>query len=224
MFSGLVEELGDVQRLDRRGEGARLIIEARLTLEGSTIGASLAVNGVCLTVVHVGDRTLGFDVAPETLRVTTLGTLRPGDPVNLERPLRLGDRVGGHLVTGHIDGVGALEAVTAAGEGMELTVALPSPALESYLVTKGSVAVDGVSLTVAALVPGGFRVAMIPHTAQVTTLGRKGPGAKVNLEMDLIGKYLHRLAEAYGFPGGALSGPGGLWDMPAMAKREASNL
>ncbi len=217
MFSGLVEEMGRVRRVEHDGDRARLAIEAALTAEGSGIGASVAINGVCLTVIEADDRTLAFDVAPETLRVTALGTLRPGDPVNLERPLRLGDRVGGHLVTGHIDGVGTLQAVTPAGEGRELTITLPSPALEPYLVTKGSVAVDGVSLTVASLIPAGFRVAIIPHTAQITTLGLKGPGAKVNLEMDLIGKYLHRLVEAYGLPGP----PSGIRDILAVAKLEA---
>ncbi len=201
MFSGLVEELGLVRSLETRSQGARLTLRAGLTMEESEIGASLAVNGVCLTVVEVSDRTLAFDLAPETLRVTALGILRAGDAVNLERPLRLGDRVGGHLVTGHIDGVGTIEAVAELGDGREITVALPSPALEPYLVPKGSVAVDGVSLTVAGLVPGGLRVAIIPHTARVTTLGRKGPGTRVNLEMDLIGKYVHRLMEVYGFPG-----------------------
>lgn len=201
MFSGLVEELGQVRSLDTHGQGARLTLGAGLTMEESKIGASLAVNGVCLTVVEVSDRTLAFDLAPETLRVTALGILRAGDPVNLERPLRLGDRVGGHLITGHIDGMGTIEALAEAGDGLEITVALPSPALEPYLVPKGSVAVDGVSLTVAGLVPGRLRVAIIPHTARVTTLGRKGPGTRVNLEMDLIGKYVHRLMEVYGFPG-----------------------
>jgi riboflavin synthase len=206
MFSGLVEELGQVRSLETHGQGARLTLGAGLTMAESEIGASLAVNGVCLTVVGVSDRTLAFDLAPETLRVTALGTLGAGDPVNLERPLRLGDRVGGHLITGHIDGVGTIEAVAEVGDGHEITVALPSPALEAYLVPKGSVAVDGVSLTIAALVPGGLRVAIIPHTARVTTLGRKRPGARVNLEMDLIGKYVHRLMVAYGFPGASQSG------------------
>lgn len=201
MFSGLVEELGQVHSFEPHGQGARLTLGAGLTMEESETGASLAVNGVCLTVVGMSDRTLAFDLAPETLRVTALGTLRAGDPVNLERPLRLGDRVGGHLIAGHIDGVGTIEAVAEVGDGLEITVALPSPALEPYLVPKGSVAVDGVSLTVAALVPGGLRVAIIPHTARVTTLGRRRPGARVNLEMDLIGKYVHRLMEVYGFPG-----------------------
>ena len=197
MFTGLVEELGHVRALHGRGEGVRLVVEADATLEGSGIGASLAVNGVCLTVVERGERAIAFDLAPETMRVTTLGTLCPGDPVNIERPLRLGDRVGGHLVTGHIDAVGTIQAVFDVAEGRELTIAVPS-SLEAYVVPKGSVAVDGVSLTVASLVPGGFQVAIIPHTVRVTTLGGKGAGTTVNLEMDLIGKYIHRLAAAYG--------------------------
>lgn len=192
MFSGIVEELGTVRGNHPRGDGCRLEVGARKVLNGSHVGASLAVDGVCLTVVDRGEGSLAFDVGPETTRVTTLGGLEPGDPVNLERPVRIGEPLGGHMVSGHVDGVGRITSMMPEGDALWIDIELPSNDLERYLIPKGSVAVDGVSLTVAALTEGGFRVMIIPHTAQVTTLGRKGIGRRVNLEMDLVGKYLFR--------------------------------
>lgn len=192
MFSGIVEELGEVVELDRRSDTWRLAVKAGRVLEGSEVGASLAVNGVCLTVVERGGGSLAFDVGPETRKVTALGDLAPGDPVNLERPVRLGAPLGGHLVQGHVDGVGTVAAATREGDTVRLRIALDDPALERYLIPRGAVAVDGVSLTVAVLLPGAFEVMLIPHTLAVTTLRARPPGARVNLEMDLIGKYLFR--------------------------------
>jgi riboflavin synthase len=191
MFTGLVEEMGHVVGRD----GARLTIRAELTLEGSQVGASVAVNGACLTVVERGSTTLGFDLGPETLAVTNLGDLDTGVPVNLERPLRLGDFVGGHLVQGHVDGMGVVSAIERAGETARLRIEWQDPRLAPLLVPKGSVAVDGVSLTVAALLKEAFEVMLIPHTLERTTLGLAAPGRRVNLEMDMIGKYVARVIE-----------------------------
>jgi len=192
MFTGIVEELGEVVELDRRDGAWRLTVKAGRVLDGSDPGASLAVNGVCLTVVDRGGGSLAFDVGPETLRVTALGDLVPGDPVNLERPLRLGAPLGGHLLLGHVDGVGTVAAAVREGDTLRMLIALPDPSLERYLIPRGSVAVDGVSLTAAGLAPGGFEVMVIPHTLAGTTLGMRAIGSRVNLEMDLIGKYLFR--------------------------------
>jgi riboflavin synthase len=194
MFTGIVEELGEV-RVAPDGAPARLVVAAAITLADATVGASLAVNGVCLTVVAHDDTTVTFDVAPETLTRTTLGGLGVGDPVNLERPMRFSDRLGGHLVQGHVDGVGTVAARTADGDGsVRLTVDAPAPLLR-HVVEKGSVTVDGVSLTVTDLDDASFEVALIPHTLAVTTLGSRPPGATVNLETDVVAKYVDRLLE-----------------------------
>jgi riboflavin synthase len=187
MFTGIVEELGTVVSRD----GSRLRIAARTVLDGAGIGDSTAVNGCCLTVVAV-DATEGWwdaDVSDETCSRTNLGALRPGDPVNLERPVRLEDRLGGHLVQGHVDAVGEIVA-----PAPDLRVRMPADLLR-YVVEKGSITVDGISLTVVEPLDDGFTVAVIPHTAAVTTLGSKGPGAEVNLEVDVIAKYAERLLE-----------------------------
>ncbi len=192
MFTGIVEEVGVVTRAEGRGATRRLEIRARATLEGGAVGASLAVNGACLTVVaRDGDR-LAFDLGPETLARTTLGALGPGDRVNLERPLRLGAALGGHLVLGHVDGVGTVAEVTRVESTRRVSIALGDPALAPLLVEKGSVAVDGVSLTVAAVGPAGFEVMLIPHTLEATTLGALRAGQPVNIEADVIGKYVLR--------------------------------
>src|SRR5262245_42097763 len=197
MFTGIVEALGCVEAVEAVGRGPRLGVTVpaepgwRLGL-----GESVAVSGVCLTVVDTAPGRLAFDLAEETLRVTTLGGLVAGDPVNLERPLRLEDRLGGHLVLGHVDGIGRVAAVRAEGEGIWLEVA-PPPPLRPLLIHKGSVAVDGVSLTVAGLDDEVFSVALIPHTLTVTTLGQRRPGDRVNLEMDVIGKYVRGFVEQW---------------------------
>ena len=192
MFTGIVEEIGVVRAVSRAGDVARLDVGATLTLDGSDLGASVAVNGVCLTVVERKRDGFVFDVGPETLAATALGRLAPGAHVNLERPLRLGAALGGHLVLGHVDGVGTVEAVRRVESTVRVRIAVPDRAFESLLVPKGSVAVDGVSLTVAALAPGAFEVMLIPHTLEVTTLGTLVAGHAVNIEADVIGKYVVR--------------------------------
>jgi riboflavin synthase len=198
MFTGIVEELGTVRTVERRGDIARLELSARVTREGSDLGASVAVNGVCLTVVATAPDALAFEVGPETLARTTLGRLAPGDAVNLERPLRFGAALGGHLVLGHVDGIGTVGTVTRVESTSRVRVELAGGALAPLLVPQGSVAVDGVSLTVAALERTAFEVMVIAHTLAVTTLGRLVPGQAVNLEMDVIGKYLQRSLELKG--------------------------
>jgi riboflavin synthase len=190
MFTGIVEELGTVRATEPAGDGARLAFSANVVIEDAGVGDSISVNGCCLTAVKIGAGWWAADAVAETLRRTNLGALRPGDPVNLERPLAADGRLGGHLVQGHVDGVG--QVVRAAPD---LEVAVPE-ALLRYLVEKGSVAVDGVSLTVTGVSGRGFTVAVIPHTLAVTTLGRKVPGDPVNVEVDVIAKYAERLLRA----------------------------
>ena len=188
MFTGIVEELGTVASRD----GSRLRINCSTVIEGASIGDSTAVNGCCLTIVAF-DASVGWweaDVSDETFNRTNLGALSAGDPVNLERPVRLEDRLGGHLVQGHVDAVG--EVVVGVPD---LQIRMPSNLLR-YVVEKGSITVDGISLTVVKPLDDGFTVAVIPHTSAVTTLGHKGPGSPVNLEVDVMAKYTERLIEA----------------------------
>ena len=192
MFTGIVEEMGPVVGLLRSGHVARLEVEAEVTLDGTEIGGSIALNGVCLTVVERRPKGFVFEVGPETLARTTLGACRSGVAVNLERPLRFGSALGGHLVLGHVDGVGTVDEVTRVESTTRVRIALPGPELEPLLIPQGSVAVDGVSLTVAALGKRSFEVMLIPHTLAVTTLGRLVPRQAVNIEADVIGKYLVR--------------------------------
>jgi riboflavin synthase len=194
MFTGIVEERATVSRA-----GPRLVVAARVVSQDAEPGASIAVNGVCLTVVERaserGDEpgaALAFDLSPETLSRSTLGDLRDGDPVNLERPVTLLTRMGGHLVQGHVDGVGDVEAVRPVEGGVEMAFSTPGE-LERYVVEKGSIAVDGVSLTVTGTAPGRFEVALIPHTLEATTLGARRPGDRVNLEVDIMSKYVESL-------------------------------
>ena len=192
MFTGIVEELGEVRALERAADVLRLDVAARATLDGSALGASVAVNGVCLTVVAARADGLAFEIGPETLARTTLGSLKAGEAVNLERPLRFGAAVGGHLVLGHVDGIGTVTDVSRVESTARVRIALPGPALAPLLVAQGSVAVDGVSLTVAALETLAFEIMVIPHTLAVTTFGRLTAGRTVNIETDVIGKYLQR--------------------------------
>ena len=192
MFTGLVEEVGTVVDLAGRGSTRRLRVRARRVLEDSPAGASLAVSGACLTVVAREGDVLSFDLGPETLARTMLGRLGPGDGVNLERPLRLGAALGGHLVLGHVDAVAAVEKLERVESTTRVRVRLPDRDLAAWLIPQGSVAVDGVSLTVAALDDVAFEVMLVPHTLAVTTLGRLRAGSAVNVEADVIGKYVAR--------------------------------
>ena len=189
MFTGIVEELGTIVSRD----GPRLRIAARTVLDDVTMGASIAVNGTCLTVVGWDDAEGWWeaDVVEESYARTALGQLEAGHRVNLERPVRLSDRLGGHLVQGHVDGVG-----TIATAAPDLRITCPRDLLR-YVVEKGSITIDGISLTVVAPTEDGFTVAVIPHTAEVTTLGHKGPGDRVNLEVDVMAKYVERLLKGY---------------------------
>ncbi len=200
MFTGLVEEMGRVERVEERPDGRRLWIAAGRVLEGTRAGDSLAVSGVCLTVVALEPGRFGVEAVPETLSRTTLGALRAGDAVNLERALTLEQRLGGHLVQGHGDGVGEVLAVAPEGDGTRVTIAGPAP-LRRYVAEKGSLAVDGVSLTVARAGADRCEVALIPHTLEVTTAGAYRPGTRVNLEVDLLARYLARLVDETGVAG-----------------------
>lgn len=196
MFTGIVEELGRVRAVVPNAGGARIEIEARTVLTDAVLGASIAVNGCCLTVVEFTDSWWAADAVTETLDRTALGSLAAGSPVNLERPVRLEDRLGGHIVQGHVDGVGRLAAREPLPDGStRMRFTAPAPLLR-YIVEKGSITIDGISLTVAALHGDGFDIAVIPHTLAVTTLGPKAPGDPVNLEVDVIAKYVERLLGA----------------------------
>jgi riboflavin synthase len=192
VFTGIVEELGTVRELARKADRTRLAIGAGVACEGSDVGASVAVNGVCLTVVARAPGDHLFELGPETLTRTALGRLAAGHRVNLERPLRFGGALGGHLVLGHVDGVGTVERVTRVESTARVRIALGDPALAPLLIPQGSVAVDGVSLTVAALAGTTFEVMLIPHTLAATTLDALTAGQAVNIETDVIGKYVVR--------------------------------
>jgi riboflavin synthase len=196
MFTGIVEEAGRVAAIHASGSGARLEIAAPLVGSDAALGDSICINGVCLTVTaRTGDGAstrLSFDAVPETLRRSTLGELRPGDVVNLERSLAAGARLGGHIVQGHVDAVGRISALRPEGNATLVTVASP-PEVMRYVVEKGSIALDGISLTVAACTDADFTVSIIPHTWQVTNLSRRRIGDRVNLEVDILAKYVERL-------------------------------
>jgi riboflavin synthase len=202
MFTGLVEALATVERLEVEGEGRALVLVLPFAGE-LALGDSVALNGACLTVVARDARTARFQAGPETLRRTNLGELRPGDRVNVERALRVGDRLGGHLVQGHIDGVGRVRDRVRQGEWETVWFACPSE-LAQQMVPKGSVAVDGVSLTLVEVTDDAFSVALIPHTLALTTLGSKRPGATVNLETDILAKYVWKCVRGGGVSGEAL--------------------
>lgn len=191
MFTGLIEEMAEAVSLRRQPGGAVLAIRAKEAAEGAAIGDSIAVNGACLTVTEKKGRDLSFDLSEETLRSTTLGGLRPGERVNIERSLRADGRLGGHFVTGHVDAVGKIRSKARIGETFKVEIGAPAVVM-GLLVEKGSVAVDGISLTVVEVLRESFTVFVIPHTAEVTTIGAREPGDPVNLEADIIGKYVMR--------------------------------
>jgi riboflavin synthase len=211
MFTGIVEATGVVRDVRTGRESVRLRIEAGCDIRDTRVGDSIAVSGVCLTVTEIAGATFEADLTPETLTRTTLGELRPGDSVNLERPVAVGDRLGGHVVQGHVDAVGRVVRRDPHGDAWWLEVAFPQ-SMARYIVEKGSVAVDGVSLTVAQCVGTRFTACLIPHTVEVTTLGRVAAGAGVNLEVDILAKYIERLLGAYtqvGLGGSATGAPEG---------------
>ena len=192
MFTGIIEEMGKLKKIQHGADSARLTIGAGQVLKDVRLGDSIAVNGICLTVVHFSDRFFDVDVMAETLRKTNLEDLKPGDKVNLELALRMGDRLGGHIVSGHIDGVGVITRQRKEDIAVVTDIRAPVEIMK-YIVKKGSVAIDGISLTVADCTVESFQVSLIPHTALLTTLGLKKTGDRVNLESDIIGKYVERL-------------------------------
>lgn len=192
MFTGIVEELGVVRQIQQGSQTGELTIAASRVLSDSKVGDSIAVSGVCLTMTGVTDDNFTADISAETLRRTTFGDLKPGDGVNLERPLRLSDRLGGHLVLGHVDEVGTISSWHDEETSSLMRVSISSEAMR-FVVYKGSICADGVSLTIAKLFDDGFEVALIPHTKEVTTLGKKRVGHPVNIEVDLLGRYIERL-------------------------------
>lgn len=198
MFTGIVTELGSVEVLDSGPDVARITIRAPGTVEGLAIGDSVAVNGVCLTAVAIAGDSFTVEAVPETLRRSSLGELVEGSPVDLERPMAADGRFDGHIVQGHVDAAGRVEAVTPDGGSLRFRVSIPA-GIDRYVVEKGSICVDGVSLTVSGVAPVGstepwFEFVVIPHTAQVTVLGSRQPGETVNLEVDVIAKYIERLS------------------------------
>ena len=192
MFTGLVAELGTVQRLARQGNSYHLTVGAKKVLENLKIGDSVAVNGACLTVVRMDDSGFTADVMPETVRLTNIGSLQPGSKVNLERTLRLCDGLDGHIVSGHVEGLGTIYEQRPEGIAVVVTISTP-PELLKYIIKKGSIAIDGISLTVTEVTDTSFSVSLIPHTAKETTLGLKKVGDSVNLETDILGKYVERM-------------------------------
>jgi riboflavin synthase len=191
MFTGIIEGLGTLEAVKAGGQGRQLALTADFDLGGTRIGDSIAVNGACLTVVRLQGRRFEVDVSPETVARTTFKAAKVGERLNLERALRLSDRLDGHLVSGHVDGLGCLEKREALANAILLTFSVPAE-LSRYMIKKGSVAVDGVSLTINHCTADAFQVSIIPHTAAITTIGLKAVGAEVNIETDIIGKYVER--------------------------------
>jgi riboflavin synthase len=196
MFTGIIEGSGTLLAIKQSQAGRQMGIEADFPLEGTKIGASIAVDGACLTVVHIDKRRFDVDISPETVIKTTLGSLTVGDRVNLERALRLGDRLDGHLVSGHVDGVAKIRGTKRRANTVIVSIEVPRE-LSRYLIEKGSIAVDGTSLTINRVTGALFEVSIIPHTADVATIATKPVGSRVNVETDMIGKYVQRFV----FPG-----------------------
>jgi riboflavin synthase len=194
MFTGIIEEVGSVKELRVSGKGARIYVSSPELWKKLGIGDSVAVNGVCLTAVEKGGGSFAADISEESLQRSNLGDLKRGMPVNLERALTLNSRLGGHIVQGHVDGIGRVESVKKSGEGLIYTFSA-LPEVTGFLVEKGSIAVDGISLTISALMEGEFSVAVVPHTVEETNLKWIKAGDAVNLEVDIIGKYVHRYLE-----------------------------
>jgi riboflavin synthase len=208
MFTGIIEELGSIRRITTARDGARLEVSARIVTREANRGDSIAVNGVCLTVVDLGSDWLAADISAETLRRTSLNNMRIGTRVNLERPLMASSRLGGHIVQGHVDGTGKFTGARAEGDGWIVRIEFRAD-LARYIVEKGSIAVDGISLTVATLAEEWVEIAIIPHTWKVTNLSSLERGSVVNLEVDIIAKYVERVMQAHiketGEPGRGLT-------------------
>ncbi len=202
MFTGIIEALGEIRAVESRQAGARLRVKAGHLLEDAKIGDSIAVNGCCLTAVEISNGEFAADLAPETVRRTNLGDLKPGSKVNLERPVKAGGRLDGHIVQGHVDGTGELAAMTMLGDGnWWLEVRVPVE-LQHYLVFKGSIAIDGISLTIASMAGPLLAVTIIPHTYQATNLATHRPGERVNLECDILAKYVEKMLGRIEVPSG----------------------
>jgi riboflavin synthase len=196
MFTGIIEDIGTVKALDRKGDSLALKVESRLPADALSPGDSVAINGVCLTVADIAKSVFAVDLSHETLKATTLQTCKSGQRLHLERALALGGRLGGHLVTGHVDGVGEVISRTPRGRNLDLLLLAPSTVVP-YLISKGSVAVDGVSLTINDPAGQRFRVTLVPHTLDQTTLSERKPGDRVNLEADLLGKYVQHFVSGH---------------------------
>ena len=191
MFTGIIEGLGSIAKVERSDQGMRLTVTSGFELDATKIGDSIAVNGACLTVVNISGNRFQVDVSPETLIKTTFNAVKIGERVNLERALKLSERIDGHLVSGHIDGIGTIKSKKNMGNAVIVTFEAPS-SLMAYMIKKGSVAIDGISLTINNCDGNGFDVSIIPHTASITTIGFKNTGQKVNIETDMIGKYVEK--------------------------------
>ena len=191
MFTGIIVEMGEIAALERKSGITQLLLNSKEIIKDAKIGDSISVNGTCLTIVEITDTGMKFDLSDETLKSTNLGSLGPGDRVNLEPSLRPESRLGGHFVSGHVDDMGRIKSKTRMGDAFKVGIEVPEKVLH-FLVEKGSVAVDGISLTVVDILRDSFTVVIIPHTAQFTTIGFKGPGDTVNIEVDIIGKYVAR--------------------------------
>jgi len=204
MFTGIIEDQGTIKKIMRQGTAARMTIESRFPSQEISLGDSIAVDGACLTVTEINGSLFTVDLSPETLQRTTLGARRERDSVNLERALRLSDRLGGHLVTGHIDGIAAIKALTPNANAIEISFSAPQLIMR-YLVERGSVAIDGISLTVNQCTAYGFSVMAIPFTSSHTTLNRKKAGDPVNIETDIMGKYIEKFLVKRGAADGTVT-------------------
>ena len=217
MFTGIIEGLGTIGAIRPTGQGKRLTIEADYVLDQTKIGDSVAVNGACLTVVKINGSTFEVDLSPETLATSTFDKARQGDRLNLERAMRLSDRIDGHLVLGHVDGIGVIKQEEKLGNAIGITIAAPET-LSRYMIHKGSVAIDGISLTINSVALKSFTVSIIPHTAHLTTIGMKQKGEPVNIETDMIGKYVERFMQDESMPDSKKTAASSGIDMEFLAK------
>ena len=216
MFTGIIEGLGTISAIRPVGQGKRLTVETDFALDQTKLGDSIAANGACLTVVKISAKQFEVDLSPETLATSTFDKAKRGDRLNLERAMRLSDRIDGHLVSGHVDGIGLIQQHEKLGNAIMVTIAVPQ-ALTRYMIRKGSVAVDGISLTINTCDASSFTVSIIPHTAGMTTIGMKQKGDAVNIETDMIGKYVERFTGGAGQGGQQTATPSGI-DMQLLAK------